>query len=257
MDYTSLRLGQLPSEAISLTDNIAHEVGSDLRKATVQDLADFVANYASTIQGAGFRPVNVIDGQTLPTTTTKEFILVGKGTYFNVNGGATIVLNEELNALVSNGSFWSIGVEIPVNVELAGIVQTIRSGYTTTTPSENTLFDALALKLNIADLPAPTLNPPSIATGLSQGGLATINTDAAKFDLTAGSGYIIDGHLNVDLPIVTRVSWVAKVAVVVPNIATQKQTYIALDINGNLFYTKSINANRKKKLYKSRSFNTF
>ncbi|CAH56673.1 peptidase [Flavobacterium phage 11b] len=237
MDFTSLRLGQLPTAAISLTDNIAHEVGSDLRKATVQELADFVANYASTIQGAGFRPVNVIDGQTLPTTTTKEFILVGKGTYFNVNGGATIVLNEELNALVSNGTFWSIGVEIPVNVELAGIVQTIRSGYTTTTPSENTLFDALALKLNIADLPPPALTPPSIATGLSQGGVSTINTDNTKFDLSAGSGYVINGHSNVDLPIVQRVSWVAKIGNVVPNISSQKQTYVALDINGDLFLT--------------------
>ena len=158
MDFTSLRLGQLPSAAINLTDNFAHEVGSDLRRATVQELADFIANYASAIQGAGFRPVNVTDGQTLPTTTKKEFILVGKGTYFNVNGGATIVLNEELNALVSNGVFWSIGVEIPVNVELAGIVQTIRSGFLTTTPSENALFDALALKVNIADsAPSPLI----------------------------------------------------------------------------------------------------
>ena len=158
MDYTSLRLGQLPSAAISLTDNFAHEVGTDLKRGTIQELSDFIANYASTIQGVGFRPVNVVDGQTLPTTTTKEFILVGKGTYYNVNGGATIVLTEELNALVSNASFWSIGVEIPINVELAGIVQTIRSGFLNTTPSENAIFDALALKLNVADsTPAPLL----------------------------------------------------------------------------------------------------
>jgi hypothetical protein len=31
MDFTSLRLGQLPTEVISLTDNIAHEVGTDLK----------------------------------------------------------------------------------------------------------------------------------------------------------------------------------------------------------------------------------
>ena len=150
MDYTSLRLGQLPSEAISLTD--------DLKRGTVQELALFIANYASLIGGVGFKAVTVTDGQTLPATTISEFILVGKGTFYNVGGGATIVTTEELNALISNGSFWSIGVEIPINVEFAGIVQTIRSGFLATTPSENALFDALALKLNIADsTPAPLL----------------------------------------------------------------------------------------------------
>ena len=158
MDYTSLRLGELPSAAISLTNNFAHEVGTDLKRATVQQLADFITNYGSTVSGVAFQPANVVDGQTLPNTTGKEFILVGKGTFFNVNGGATIVTSEGLNALVSNASTWSIGVEVPVNVESSGIVQTIRSGFLATTPSENAVFDALALKLNVADsTPAPFL----------------------------------------------------------------------------------------------------
>jgi hypothetical protein len=145
MDYTSIRVGQLPSEAISLTDNFAHEVGNDLKRGTIEQLAIFVANYASTIQGVGFRAVTVTDGQTLPITDKEEFILVGKGTFFNVGGGSTLVLTEELNAIISNGSFWTIGVEIPINVELAGITQTIREGYTSTAPSEDAVFKALAL----------------------------------------------------------------------------------------------------------------
>jgi hypothetical protein len=145
MDYTSIRVGQLPSEAISLTDNFAHEVGNDLKRGTIEQLAIFVANYASTIQGVGFRAVTVTDGQTLPITDKEEFILVGKGTYYNVGGGSTLVLTEELNAIISNGSFWTIGVEIPINVELAGITQTIREGYTSTAPSEDAVFKALAL----------------------------------------------------------------------------------------------------------------
>jgi hypothetical protein len=154
MDYTSIRVGQLPSEAISLTDNFAHEVGNDLKRGTIEQLAIFVANYASTIQGVGFRAVTVTDGQTLPITDKEEFILVGKGTYYNVGGGSTLVLTEELNAIISNGSFWTIGVEIPINVELAGITQTIREGYTSTAPSEDAIFKALAL---IAVAPVYTL----------------------------------------------------------------------------------------------------
>jgi hypothetical protein len=154
MDYTSIRVGQLPSEAISLTDNFAHEVGNNLKRATIEQLAIFVANYTSTVQGVGFRAVTVTDGQTLPITDKEEFILVGKGTYYNVGGGSTLVLTEELNAIISNGSFWTIGVEIPINVELAGITQTIREGYTSTAPSEDAIFKALAL---IAVAPVYTL----------------------------------------------------------------------------------------------------
>jgi hypothetical protein len=57
MDFT-IKIRQLPTEVISLTDNIAHEVGTDLKRSTVQELADLIANYASTITGVGFRPAN-------------------------------------------------------------------------------------------------------------------------------------------------------------------------------------------------------
>jgi hypothetical protein len=75
------------------------------------------------------------------------------------------------------------------------------------------------------------------ATGLNQGGLLTINTDAAKFDLSAGFGYIVNGHSNPDNITYTKVTWTAKIANIIPNLATQKQTYVAVDINGDLFLT--------------------
>jgi hypothetical protein len=235
-DIISTRLGQLPSAAISLTDNFPHEVGTDLKRATVQELATFISTYASTLTGVSFNPTKVLTGQTLPTTNKSEFLLAGKGTYSNVGGGADVVLTEELNALFSNSIFWSLGVAIPVNIQSA-VVQSIRDGFTTTSPSENVLFDALALKLNISDLPPVAPTPPSVATGLSQGGLLTINTDNTKFNLSAGSGYIINGHSNVDIPFVQRVNWNDKLLNTLANIGTQKQTYIAIDINGEIFPT--------------------
>jgi len=75
------------------------------------------------------------------------------------------------------------------------------------------------------------------ATGLSQGGLLTINTDAAKFDLSAGFGYVVNGHSDPDNTTYTKVTWTAKIANEIPNLATQKQTYVSLDINGDLFFT--------------------
>jgi len=151
LEITTQRVGELQSVPFNLTDKIPHEVGVDLRRGTIEDLSIFISAYIGASSGVGFRAISVTDGQTLPTTTQQEFILVGKGTFYNVAGGSTLVLTEELNAIVSNGSFWFIGVEIPVNVELAGITQLIRSGFTTTTPSENAIFDALALKANVSD----------------------------------------------------------------------------------------------------------
>lgn len=153
LEISTIRVGQLASAPISLTDKIPHEVGNDLRRATIEELSIFISTYVGTVGGVGFRPVTVTDGQTLPITTQKEWILVGKGTFYNINGGSTIVTTEELNAIMSDGSTWSLGVEIPIVAELIGIVQTIRESFTTTAPSEDTVFKALALKANISDTP--------------------------------------------------------------------------------------------------------
>jgi len=148
---STIRVGELSPEPFSLTDNVPHEVGTELKRGTIEDLATFISAFIGSTDGVGFRAISVTDGQTLPTTTQQEFILVGKGTYYNVVGGSTIICTEELNAIVSNGSYWFIGVEIPINVELAGITQFIRDGFINTTPSEDAVYEALVLKANIAD----------------------------------------------------------------------------------------------------------
>jgi len=155
LEITTVRVGQLPNEPFGLTDKIPHEIGSDLKQGTVQGLADTIGAYLGTTDSLAFNPTTVTDGQTLPATTSNEWMLVGKGTFYNVNGGATIVTTEELNALTSNSLYWSLSVEIPIDVELAGIVQTIRSGFTTTTPSEDAVFNALALKANSSEMHYP------------------------------------------------------------------------------------------------------
>jgi hypothetical protein len=89
--------------------------------------------------------------------------------------------------------------------------------------------------LNVGDV--PLRKAIAGATGLNQGGLLTINTDAAKFDLSAGFGYIVNGHSDPDNPTYTKVTWTAKIANTIPNLATQKQTYVAVDINKDLYFT--------------------
>lgn len=172
---TTVRVGELPPSDFNLTDNIPHEIGTELYKGTVQQLADKIGDYLGTSDSLAFNPNTIPDGGALPATTSNEWMLVGKGTFINVGGGANIVTTEELNAITSNGTYWSLAVEIPINVELSGIVQTIRSGYTQTAPSEDAVYNALSLKLNVSDLPLPTLILPPKLKSVGDGIASTFN----------------------------------------------------------------------------------
>lgn len=140
-EITTVRVGQLPPAGWNMTDLLPHEVAGDLKSGSVQALADFISDYIGTVSSLAFNPTVVNDGETLPATSSNEFMFVGIGTFMNVGGAPDIVTTKPLNVLTSNGSFWTLAVELDVNVELAGIVQTVRSGYTTTTPSEDAVFN--------------------------------------------------------------------------------------------------------------------
>jgi hypothetical protein len=47
---STLRVGELPPALFSLTDNLVHEVGTDLKKGTVQELINLVAPLVSALQ---------------------------------------------------------------------------------------------------------------------------------------------------------------------------------------------------------------
>lgn len=113
---TTVKVGELPSAPFSATDFIPHEVGGNLKKGTIADFTTYISNILGSSDAIGFRAVTVADGQQLPSVTTdkNEFILVGKGTYPNVNGGQTIICTKELNALITDGTTWSLGVEIAI-----------------------------------------------------------------------------------------------------------------------------------------------
>lgn len=143
-EVTTARVGELPPAPFELTDNIPHEIGDTLFRGTVQQLGDVIGDYLGAVSGLSFNNTVVPDGGTLPDTETKEWLFVGKGTFHNVGGQPDIITTEVLNILSSNGIYWSLAVEIPIDVELAGITQNIRSGYTETTPSEDAVYKRIA-----------------------------------------------------------------------------------------------------------------
>ena len=140
---TTVKVGDLPSEPFLGSDLVPHEVNGNHKKGTIPDFATFLATIIGSSDAVGFRPVTIVDGQTLPSVTPNknEFILVGKGTFQNVGGGLPITTTAELNALVTSGVGWSIGVEIPIQVESDGTAidtyktDIIYTGATITVPS--------------------------------------------------------------------------------------------------------------------------
>lgn len=142
---TTQNVGSLPTSPINLTDKFPHEVDGYLKQSSVNDLAVFIAAYVGAASALVFNTTKVTTGQTLPATTKKEFLFVGAGTFTNVGGGASITTTQGLNVLTSNGSIWTLAVEVPVTVTFNGLVQTIRQGFTGTVTSEGALYDALEL----------------------------------------------------------------------------------------------------------------
>lgn len=142
---STIRVEQLVEAVFSGTDSIPHEVGTDLRRGTINDLAIYIAGIIETTAGIAFLPISVTDGQTLPNTTTNEWFLAGKGTYLQIGGFPDIVCTEELNVIIGNGVNWSLGVAIPIVVDppAAMISQTITNGVINYSPSEDAVYNAL------------------------------------------------------------------------------------------------------------------
>ena len=51
-------------------------------------------------------------------------------------------------------------------------------------------------------------------TGVITGGVLTVNADTTKFDVSDGSGIIVDGFTDPDNPTITHVSWEGKTGIV-------------------------------------------
>ena len=60
-------------------------------------------------------PLKISDGQTLPTTTINEWIIVGQGSYLQSGGFPDVVCVEEINIVLSNGISWSLGFGIAID----------------------------------------------------------------------------------------------------------------------------------------------
>lgn len=70
-------------------------------------------------------------------------------------------------------------------------------------------------------------------TALISGGIVTINTDTTKVDITAITAQIIDSTTDPSDPVLSEISVPATTGLTITNVATQTQTVIGVDANGD------------------------
>jgi len=139
-DITTVRVDQLSPEVITLTSILPHQVGTDLKQASVQDLVNLVATAIGAGSGVGFLPISVTNGQQLPDVPIDpSFFLCGPGTYLNINGYADVICTGELNAVMSLSDHWEVAVEIPIIAETG--VQTVTGSAVDNTDPLNPIID--------------------------------------------------------------------------------------------------------------------
>jgi len=160
---TTIRVDQLPDEALTLDSLFPHTVGTELKSSTIQELVDLVATTIDAGSGVGFLAESRVSGQTLPDIPTDpSFMLVGVGTFINVNGYPDVITTENLNALITATDHWVLGVEIPITAEVG--VQTVTGSAVDNSDPLNPVvnlssatpdLEAVLTEGNVSTLPLP------------------------------------------------------------------------------------------------------
>jgi len=97
--------------------------------------------------------------------------------------------------------------------------------------NSNSTLEAVNVQVAIDELDINSLS--RISTGLTFGGELSINaTDNTKFDIAAGSGYVVDSHTDPANPIATKVTWDAFIGLTAPFLNTTPISFPSIDING-------------------------
>jgi hypothetical protein len=198
---TTIRVDQLPDEALSLTNLIPHSVGTDLKSATIQELVDLVATAIGVSGGVGYIAISVTDGQQLPDVPElPSFFLCGAGTFLNINGYPDIICTENLNAIMSLTDHWELAVEIPIN-PLSGTVQSVTGSAVDNTDPLNPVINEIIYGVqniiagtNITVDNTDPANPIVSATG--GGGTPTLQEVLDEGDSAVDSAIFLSNTAN-------------------------------------------------------------
>lgn len=137
---------------------------------------------------------------------------------------------------LGNGSL-TYGVDEIIYYNGAKWVKLIQSQISDITGLQTALDDLGALiQLNTDNFDnyAEIIAYNSLGTGLSDGGVLSINASTTSYDIASGNGLVVDNITDPSNPSVTQVTWLAKTNATPINIATQIATHVSIDINGDI-----------------------
>ena len=87
----------------------------------------------------------------------------------------------------------------------------------------------------------------TLTSGLITGGIVSINADTTKFDITAGSGVIIDNWTDPLNPVVSNISWSAQTAITTTYLATDNFSYVGINSAGAVQQFNSLATNAERR----------
>lgn len=84
----------------------------------------------------------------------------------------------------------------------------------------------------------------ALSTSYLTGGLISVNGgDPSKFDISSGTGYVINNYTDPDNPILVKVSFGPFVAQTITNLATKTTTFVGIDSSGSIVQKNTVFSN--------------
>jgi hypothetical protein len=212
------------SDNLSFNNTFVWSDGTVGRVATVPDEVTFGS-------AGGFRVLGA--GGTGPAYVANSIYLDAASTV--VRGSLSIAGSTAFSTSVTSAATASRVIELPKAAPTdSGQWLLTGDSYASTNTLEWT--DGLSAPVSTLTQAAINRSLHTTATGVSQGGVLSINVgDNGLFDISSGSGYVVNGHTNVEIPISTFVSWTTKTGIVPAYLASHNASYIGLDISGNVY----------------------
>jgi len=158
----------------------------------------------------------------IDTGVGDHYTITAAGTFFGENMEiGDVIISEVVNATALGD--WT---RLQKNLDAASIKTLYESNADT-----NAFTDAEQSKLSGIEAGA---NVAPLSTGLLNGGVLSIGTDTAKFDISIMVGLIVDNHTDPENPAVTVISEALRDEVTVTNLATQARTFISINSSGTI-----------------------